>query len=110
MLRIVLSSLIAVFAIPGSALAAPPAKAPVAQGGGEAVAYAELEHRVGATLVVETIHNTVRRGQLVKYTNVGLTLKLGPDHGSIELSVPRDSIRSLRVLDAAPAPEATQTR
>ncbi|MBN8728632.1 MAG: hypothetical protein J0H15_13150 [Xanthomonadales bacterium] len=103
--RNVLFSLVAAvaFAIPAAALAAPPAKAPAPQVAGEAVAYAELEHRVGATLVIETTHNTVRRGVLVKYTNVGLTIELGPDHGSIELSVPRDTIRSVRVLGAATA-------
>lgn len=87
--------------IPSMAVA-PPADAAPQQSVGEAVAYADLEHRVGDTLLIETIHNTVRRGVLVKYTNPGLTLQLGPEHGAIELSVPRETIRSVRVLDAAP--------
>jgi hypothetical protein len=90
-----------VAAVPAACIAAPPALAPAGQPAAEAVAYAGLEQRVGDMLLIETTHNTVRRGVLVKYTNVGLTLRLGPDHGSIELSVPRDTIRSVRVLAAA---------
>ncbi len=87
--------------------AAAPVTPPAAQvASGEAVADADLEHRLGAELVIETTLNTVRRGVLVKYTNPALTLRLGPDHGSIQLSVPRETIRSVRVLDAAPQPAA----
>jgi hypothetical protein len=74
---------------------------------GEPVAYDALEHHVGDEIAIETTFNTVRRGKLVKYTNPTLTIQLGPEHGSIELSVPRETIRSISVLPAAPArPEA----
>ncbi|GAA0703999.1 hypothetical protein [Dokdonella soli] len=65
---------------------------------GEAVAYEALEHHIGAEIAVETTLNTVRRGKLVKYTNPALTLQLGPEAGSIELSVPRETVRSIRLL------------
>lgn len=74
---------------------------------GEIVAYESLEQQVGAEIVVETTLNTIRRGTLIKYTNPVLTLRLGVEHGSIELSVPRETIRSIRLLSApAPLPAA----
>lgn len=76
--------------------------APV-QPAGQTVEYATLAQHVGDEIVVETTLNTVRRGTLVKYTNPTLTLQLGPEHGSIELSVPHETVRSVRVLKAAPA-------
>jgi lactate dehydrogenase-like 2-hydroxyacid dehydrogenase len=81
------------------------ARAKVAEtaAGGEAVAYDALEHHVGDVLVIETTLNTVRRGKLVRYTNPTLTIELGPEQGSIELSVPRETIRNVRVLPAAAA-------
>ena len=72
------------------------------------VEYAELEHHVGDTIVVETTLDTVRRGKLVKYTNPGLTLQLGPENGSIELDIPRETVRNVSVVAteaAAPAKE-----
>ncbi len=68
---------------------------------GAPIEYSELEHRIGDHLIVETTLDTVRRGTLIKYTNPTLTLQLGPENGSIELSVPRETIRSLRIIPAA---------
>ena len=70
---------------------------------GAPVAYDALEHHIGDEIVIETTLNTVRRGKLVKYTNPTLTIQLGSENGSIDLSVPRDTIRGIRVLLAAPA-------
>ena len=70
---------------------------------GTPAAYDALEHHVGDELVIETTLNTVRRGKLTKYTNPALTIELGPEHGSIELTVPRETVRSIRVLPAAAA-------
>ncbi|MEO7062578.1 MAG: hypothetical protein ABI082_02240 [Dokdonella sp.] len=95
-----------------NARTAAPAKAKAAEVAapvGTPAAYDALEHHVGDELVIETTLNTVRRGKLVKYTNPGLTIELGPEHGSIELSVPRETIRSIRVLPtAAPAAVGAQ--
>jgi len=79
---------------------------------GHPVEYQELEGKVGAVIIVETNLNTARRGTLVKWTNPTLILQLGPEAGSIQLSVPHDSIRRITLLDAAPAaatPAATPT-
>lgn len=62
------------------------------------VQYPELEKRVGDTVIVETTFDTVRRGKLIKYTNVGLTLQLGPENGSIELDIPRETVRNVSVM------------
>ena len=67
------------------------------------VEYAELEHHVGDTVVVETTLDTVRRGKLVKYTNPGITLQLGPENGSIELDIPRETVRNVSVVAAESA-------
>ncbi|MBX3689922.1 hypothetical protein [Dokdonella sp.] len=61
------------------------------------VQYPELETRVGDTVIVETTFDTVRRGKLIKYTNVGITLQLGPENGSIELDIPRETVRNVSV-------------
>ena len=66
----------------------------------------ELEQRVGSDLVVETTLGTVRRGKLLKYTNPGITIQLGPEHGSVELSMPRETISNVSVV-LPPAEEAT---
>lgn len=88
------------------AVAAPAAgkkAAAEAQPAGTPIEYSALEQRVGDQVIVETTMNTVRRGTLVKYTNPTLTLELGPEAGNITLSVPRETIRSLRVIPAEPA-------
>ena len=95
------------------AFAAKPAPAPkkeavaeAARPSGRLVEYTELEHQIGAQLAVETTLNTVRRGWLIKYTNPALTLQLGPEAGSIELSVPRETVRSVRIVAPAKTGQA----
>ena len=110
--RIAWISLAAAFALAPVAFAAPVAakKAKPAakdeQPAGRVVEYAELEHQLGAVVSVETNLGSVRRGVLIKYTNPALTLQLGPEAGSIQLSVPRESARRLSIVSEAPA--ATQ--
>ncbi len=81
-----------------------------ARAAGAAVEYAELEHEIGAELAIDTTFNTTRRGVLVKYTNPTLTLRLGPEAGSIDLSVPRDTVRRITILKPAPPASTTQGR
>ncbi len=66
------------------------------------IEYSTLVDKIGSTLVINTTNGTVRRGTLMRYTNVGISLKLGPENGSIELGVPRDTIRKLSI-EIAPA-------
>jgi hypothetical protein len=90
---------------PHPAKAAPaPASAP-AHPAGKVVDYAELEQHVGDEITVETTLGTLRHGVLVKYTNPALTLQLGPEHGSIELTVPRDTVRNVSVTTPAAPPQ-----
>jgi hypothetical protein len=85
---------------------APVAEAAKPQPTGKLVEYAELEQHVGSDIIVETTLHTVRRGKLIKYTSPGLTIKLGPEHGGIELSVPRETVRNVSlVIEPAPAAE-----
>lgn len=66
------------------------------------IEYADLVEKIGHKLVISTTNNTTRKGELTRFTNVTLTLQMGPDAGSIELSVPRDSIRKI-MIEVAPA-------
>jgi len=73
---------------------------------GEVVEYADLEHRVGQDIEIETKLNTVRRGTLMKYTQPALTLKISPEASGYELTVPRETIKTITVLP----PPATQDK
>ena len=88
------------------ALAAGPAKASkvTPPSNQREVNYQELEKQVGAHIVVNTTNGTTRSGTLLKYTNVALVVKLGPEAGSIELSMPRNTVRRVSVTTAAADP------
>ncbi|MEO7935552.1 MAG: hypothetical protein ABIR27_04765, partial [Dokdonella sp.] len=85
------------------AMAAQPAKAgklvdtKAAPVNSREIEYASLVDKIGSTLVIHTTNGTIRRGTLMRYTNVSISLKLGPDNGSIELAVPRATIRKLSI-------------
>ena len=68
---------------------------------GQAVEYAELESRVGQTLVIETTFKTTRTGKLVKYTQPVLTLDIGTEAKPMELSVPKETIKTITVITPA---------
>ena len=99
-----LLALVLAFALIPAAQAATPKAAPAKKSAepakpvGEAVEYESLESRVGQQIVIETTLKTVRRGTLIKYTQPVLTMQLGPESGSIELSVPRETIKTITVL------------
>jgi hypothetical protein len=76
---------------------------------GKLVEYTELEQHVGSDIIVETTLGTVRRGKLIKYTNPGLTIELSPEHGSIDLSVPRETVRNVSLVLPPPAPATPTT-
>jgi len=93
-----------VFAAP----AAKPSKAEAAKAAAAAnqrvVEYPELEKHVGAKITIQTTNNTTRSGTLLRYTNVALSVQLGPEAGAIELSVPRSTVRQVAVSVAAADP------
>ena len=78
----------------GKKKAAPESAKPV----GEVVQYEALEQNVGKDIVIETTLKTIRRGTLMKYTQPALTLKVTPDAGGFELTVPRETIKTITVL------------
>ncbi len=100
----ILAILIALASAPSAA--ADPAKAPKGATAGQnrPVEYTDLEKHIGARISVHTTNNTVRSGTLLKYTNVSLTMRLGPESGSIDLSVPRGNVRSVTVTIAPADP------
>ncbi len=79
-----------------------PVDAGSAQGSLREVEYTTLESRIGSQLLIQTTNDTTRNGTLLRYTKVSLTLKLGPENGSIELGVPRSTIRKV-MLEIGPA-------
>ena len=83
--------------------AAPKAKAEPARPVGDVVQYEALESRVGQELIIETSFHTTRRGKLIKYTQPALTLQIGTESSPVELTVPRETIKSITVV--APAAE-----
>lgn len=113
-------SMVAMMVLAGTAtvtlaLAAPPqavhrdkASKPAAVAAGEVVSYADLERYVGATLVLDTTLGTTRTGVLIKYTNPALVVRLGEQMGSIELTVPRETVQKITVIAPAPAADAHQ--
>ncbi|HKE47021.1 MAG TPA: hypothetical protein VKB52_03070 [Rhodanobacteraceae bacterium] len=76
-----------------------PAEPPKPQG--QVVEYAELESRVGQTLVIETTFKTTRQGKLIKYTQPTLTLDIGAEGHPTEFTVPKETIRTITVLTPA---------
>jgi hypothetical protein len=76
---------------------------------GEVVEYAALESRVGQTLAIETTFKTTRTGKLIKYTQPTLTLQMGTDANPMELTVPKETIKSIMVLTPAAAEPAKDT-
>ena len=68
---------------------------------GQVVEYAELESRVGQTVMIETTFKTTRTGKLVKYTQPVLTLDIGTEAKPMELSVPKETIKTITVLTPA---------
>jgi hypothetical protein len=89
----------AVAAPKAHAAAKKPAEPPKPQG--QVVEYAELESRVGQTLVIETTFKTTRQGKLIKYTQPTLTLDIGAEGHPTEFTVPKETIKTITVLTPA---------
>ena len=75
--------------------------APDAQG---RVPFDALPAYEGRSVVVETTWNTQRRGVLKDATRARLVLALIPAQGGFDMSIPRETVREVRILDAASAP------
>ena len=81
----------------GVVVAAEPAKARVIQ---QELEYADLARYVGKTVTIRSKFNTTRTGELIKYTDNGLILKLPAREGGMELNMPRNTV----VKVSAPIP------
>jgi hypothetical protein len=64
------------------------------------LSYADLKGREGARIEVLTNNGTVRRGTLVAYSPFLSTLKLDPDQGGFNMSIPGDSVEEVRAIPA----------
>ncbi len=68
------------------------------------VRFDALSAYEGRSVVVETTWNTQRRGVLKDATRARLVLALIPAQGGFDMSIPRETVREVRILDAASAP------
>ncbi len=75
--------------------------APDAQG---RVPFDALPAYEGRSVVVETTWNTQRRGVLKDATRARLVLALIASQGGFDLSMPRETVREVRILDVASPP------
>ena len=80
-----------------AAIAAEPAKGRVIQ---QELEYADLARYVGKTVTIRSKFNTTRTGELIKYTDNGLIIKLPAREGGMELNMPRNTV----VKVSAPIP------
>jgi hypothetical protein len=93
---------------PGRAVhaAAPVRSAATAAGG--AVSYADLEHHVGERIAVQSSYGTVRRGVLKSWNNIEVVLDVEFGTGTLELTMPKDTIASVELLGPKAPPSATR--
>lgn len=63
------------------------------------LAYEGLAEQIGRQISVSTTHSTVRRGELLAYSRVRIVVRLVPEQGGFELTIPADTIRDIRLLD-----------
>lgn len=63
--------------------------------------YGQLGPYLGREIEVVTIWGSSRRGELVSHAQARLLLRLPPSQGGFDLTVPAETVQSVRVLDAA---------
>jgi hypothetical protein len=79
------------------------AKKTEAEPAGEKVSYDDLHLFIGKRLIVHTTFNTTRTGVLTQVTNTQLTLGIDAAGGSIELTMPKNTIASVALAPTAAA-------
>ena len=65
------------------------------------IAYEDLAPYIGRELEVLSIYGSRRRGELVSHAQAQLVLRLPPAQGGFDLTIPAETVQSVRVLDAA---------
>ncbi len=65
------------------------------------IAYADLLPYVGREVEVLSIYGSRRRGELISHAQAQLVLRLSPSQGGFDLTIPAETVQSVRVLDAA---------
>jgi len=87
--------------------ATPAAKAAKAEAEpvGKTVPYDELHLHIGEQVIVHTTFKTTRIGVLTQVSNTQLTLGIGAAGGSTELTMPKNTVVSVALAAAAPAPQ-----
>lgn len=63
--------------------------------------YTDLAPYVGREIEVQTIYGSRRRGELISHAQASLVLRLTNSEGGFDLTVPSETVRNVRVLDAA---------
>jgi hypothetical protein len=65
------------------------------------IAYADLGPYLGREIEILTIYGSRRRGELINHAQARLVLRLPPSEGGFDLTVPAETVQTVRVLDAA---------
>lgn len=63
--------------------------------------YVDLGPYLGREIEVLTIWGSRRRGELINHAQARLVLRLPPSQGGFDLTMPAETVQSVRVLDAA---------
>lgn len=63
--------------------------------------YADLGPYLGREIEILTIYGSRRRGELINHAQARLMLRLPPSEGGFDLTVPAETVQTVRVLDAA---------
>lgn len=63
--------------------------------------YADLGPYLGREIEILTIWGSHRRGELINHAQARLVLRLPPSQGGFDLTVPAETVHTVRVLDAA---------
>ena len=69
------------------------------------VAYDELRLFIGKRVIVHTTFKTTRTGVLTQVSNTQLTLGIEAPGGTTELTMPKNTIVSVALVTATPAPQ-----
>jgi len=81
------------------------AKATAATPAEHTIAYDELKQHIGEHVIVHTTFKTTRTGVLTQVSNTQLTLGIEAPGGSTELTMPKNTVVSVALAAAPPAPQ-----
>jgi hypothetical protein len=71
---------------------------------GRDLAYADLALLEGRRIEVRSVYGSIRRGTLEKYTDTAITIRLEARERGLSVTMPNQTVQSVRLLDRAVGP------